>query len=915
MAPPRLANWLLRIVLGPDDFETIAGDFEEAFHIDIVPQLGGRRARLWYWRQVASVIGDRMASHVSARLGAVRDDERYGSRRRVGMAATRQDLSYALRVLRKHPGFTAVTVLTLALGIGANVAIFSLVDAVVFKPLPFSDPDRLVAVHLLRPDREHPGVLGKIIWSYPKYDVFRAHQRVFDSTALYGLDEWNVTGSNAPERVLGEAVEATYLDTLGIDPQIGRGFSQEETRSPGSAPLVMLAHGLWQRRFGGDPSVLGHTMGLNGTAHTIVGVLPAGFRGLSGQTDVWVPVMTRDAGELGEAWNHSYYVVARRRQGVTPEQAEAATRLLGAQVNAQIQPPSRDPGVRQAAWSATAVPLNDERVDPLVRRSGLLMLAVVGSVLLIVCVNIANLMLVRALARQQEVAIRLALGASRLRVVRLFMTESLLLAIAGGLAGLATAYGAIVAGAALLPDLGLVLAGQTNGLMLVGLTNLGFDWRTMLFTVAIVAATPTLFGLGPAWRASRRDLTMTMKAGGSGAVPEGGRRRAVGPLLIVGEVALALVLLSAGGLMLKSVARLHATELGFNPDALLTIRLPMPPGQYDSPRARQLVTQLLDRLKANGQLEAVAYGSCAPISGWCNGTTVRFPGRPQPPNTPSPLVGVLWTSPEYFETLGIRLVKGRVFNEHDRTDRPKVVVINEAAARAFWPNGDPIGQRISVGQGGFGDGAEVIGVVADVRYEAVETSVGPDVYLPLLQSAKRGGVIFVRGRTLPEQLVPAIRQEIHALDPDLPLVDVKMMDARFGDATWRTRMSAWLLGTFSALALVLAAVGIYGVVSQSVAQRSRELGVRVALGASGEDILRLVLGRAFAFALSGVVVGLALAFPAMQLLTSLLYQVRPGDPAVLFTLALTLLAVAVFASYLPARRATRVDPLTALKAE
>jgi putative ABC transport system permease protein len=917
--PPRLANACLRLVAGDEDFEAIAGDLEEIYRTDVVPRHHIVVAHAWYWRQVTSIVLSRWLSA----LVSDRQDELAATHPRTAMTSIRQDLSYALRALSKQPVFTTVAVVTLALGIGANVAIFSLVNAILFKPLPFSDPYRLMRVHLLNPDRDNPGVFGRIVWSYPKYDLFRSHQRAFESIALFNPEELNVTGSGTPERVRGESVEATYLATLGVAPLLGRGFLQDETRAPGSAPIVMLGHGFWQRRFGADPSVLGRTVGLNGVAHTIVGVLPPAFRGLSGQAEIWVPVMTRSAADLGEIWNHTYSVVARRKAEVTPEQAEAASRLLGAEVSAHFETLRAKPGVSRPAWSATAVPLDDERVDPIIRRSMLLMLAAVASVLLIVCVNLANLILARALSRQQEVGIRLALGASRARIVRLLMTENLLLALWGGLAGLAVAVGAVASGAALLPDLGLVLPEETGGLTRVGLNGLGPDWRTMAFAVALVTATAVMFGLGPAWRASRGDLTTAIRASSAATASSGRRHLPVRHVLIVGEIALALVLLSAGGLMLKSVARLHATELGFNASSLVSARLTMPPEQYDNARATRLLTQLLERLAAHSQVETVAYSSCAPLSGMCNGTTARFPGQPQPLNTPSTPVGVHWASPTYFSTLGIRVIKGRVFTPQDTTDRPKVVVINEKAARTFWPGIDPIGQRISVGQGGFGDGAEVIGVVADVRYEAVESAVSPDVYLPLLQSSRRGGIIFVKplrpssgqaGATL-EPLVSTIRAEVHALDPDLPLVDVKMMDERFGDATWRTRTSAWLLGAFSTLALVLAAVGIYGVVSQTVAQRSRELGVRVALGASRGDIMRLVLGRVFIFAIAGVALGTALAIPALRLLTALLYEVSPGDPMVLTSLALGLLMVAVLASYLPARRASRIDPLAALRAQ
>ena len=834
------------------------------------------------------------------------------------MAAIRQDLSYALRSLAKQPGFTAMAVLMLAIGIGANVAIFSLVNAVLLKPLPFADPDRLMMVHLLSPDREAPGVMGQMIWSYPKYQVLRENQRGFASTAAFSWWSWNLTGSGSPERVIGELVESTYFDTLGLTPQLGRTFSADETRAPGSAPLAVLGHGFWVRRFGADPAVLGRTVGLNGVAYTIVGVAQPRFRGLTGEAELWVPITTLSAGDLGEAWNHSYQVVARRKADTSVETAQAEATVLGQRIDEQIPDPfPGDGGPGKGLWGATAVPLDDQRVDPLIRRSVLLLGAAVASVLLIVCVNLANLMLVRGLGREREVAIRLALGASRLRIVRQLMTESLVLAIAGTLIGLAVAYAAISAGASLAPDLRMVLprGGPEGGLTRVGLGLVGFDLRVLLFTVGMAIATAVLFGLGPAWRASRRDLTASMKIGSSGSVASGARGLALRNLLIVGEIALALVLLTAGGLMLKSVVRLQATEVGFNPDGLLTVRVALPGPQYNAQRATQFLADLVGRLAGHANIDAVAYGSCAPVSGGCNGTIATFPGRPPAPPGRGPVVGVLWASPRYFDTLGIRLIRGRAFTERDRVGQPKVVVISEAAARAFWGSGDPIGQRIGVGQGGFQDGAEVVGVAADVRYGAVETSVRPDVYLPLLQSRRASGFIFVRSRTAAEPLVAALRRDVQALDPDLPLTDIKTMEQRFNEATWRTRTSAGLLGVFAALALALAALGLYALMSQAVEQRRRELGVRVALGATRGDIMRLIIGRVFVLALAGTVLGIVLAVPSMRLLTALLYQVKPNDPVVFTLLALALVAVAVLAGYVPARRATRVDPLVTLRAD
>jgi putative ABC transport system permease protein len=908
-APPRLAEALLRWIAGPENAEVISGDLEETLTCD--PRRAGGRfaAAVWYWRQVLSI--------AFAQVLAPDDGSFPHQPRGAAMAAIGQDLVQALRVLRKQPAFTTVALLMLALGIGANVAIFSLVNAAVFRPLPFADPDRLMMVHLTAPDRDAPGTYRRLVWSYPKYQVLREHQTVFDSTAIFVSWEWNLTGSASPERITGELVEQSYFRTLGVSSSLGRTFSADEAATPDSPPLVVLNHGFWMRRFGGDPSIVGKTLGLNGKPHTILGVLPSGFRGLTGQAEVFVPVTTQSAADLAEAWNHTYFLVARRKADVSLDQAQAAAQVLGDQVNAQYRPRAGNIDTARDVWTATAVPLNDERIDPLVRRSVLLMLAAVAALLLIVCVNLANLMLVRGLARERELAIRLALGANRLRIVRQLMTESLLLASVGALCGLAVAYGIVSGAAALMPDLRMVLPRYTvtGDLTRVGLGMLGLDSRTLAFTVFVAIATAVLFGLGPAWRSSRRELTETMKAGASGATAHGHAMFNLRNLLIVGEMALALTLLTAGGLMIKSVLHLQATELGFDPEKILSLRVALPRPQYDAARATTFLAEAVDRLGRRADIQSVAYASCAPLAGPCNGTSATFPGRPPAAPGKSPAVGVFWASPGYFQTLGIRVVRGRSFNEHDRNGQPKVVVINEAAARAFWGSEDPLGKRIALGQGGFGDGAEVVGVVSDVRYGAVERSVSPDVYIPLLQSTRTIGVIFVKSRAPLDSLVPAIREEIRAMDADLPLVDIKTMDDRFGDAIWRTRMSAWLLGVFSALAPVLAAVGIYGVMSQSVEQRTREIGVRMALGASREDILRLIVGRTLVIALAGVALGIALTIPAMRGLTALLYQVAPGDPGVLILLASLLLVVAVFAGYMPARRATRVDPLTTLRAD
>ena len=903
VTPPRAAEALLRRVLPADDAEAIAGDLEETLRTR-AGRTGARRATLWYWRAVVSILW--------AHLLEPAFDAHEPGTKGTHMPAMRQDVSYALRSLRKQPSFAIMSVVMLALGIGANVAIFSVVNALLIKPLPFAHPDRVTLVHLLAPDREAPGVFRPTVWSYPKYRVFRDAQRVFDATTVYSGREWNLTGAGSAERVPVELVEHTYFDVLGVAPIVGRSFSPAEVAEPPGAALVVLGHGFWMRRFGGDPNVIGRVVGFNGVPHTVIGVLPDGFRGMTGQTQVWAPVTTLDPRDLNQPWSHSLRLVARRRADTTAAGAEAAVRVIGRRINAQYKDTFAG-----ADWGATAVPLDEERVDPLVRRSILLLFAAVVSVLLIVCVNLANLTLVRALARRREVAIRLALGASRWRIVRQLMTESLILAAAGALSGLAVAYVCVAAGASLLPDLALVFPrGHTAALTRLGLAGLGLDATTLAFTVAIATAATVLFGLGPAWRASRRDLTATIKSGSAGAVSEGTRGFSLRNALLVAEMALALVLLAAGGLMLKSVTRLQAAELGFAPDSLLTFRLMLPVPQYDPAKGTQLFERLLERLRAQPGVESVGYGNCAPVSGGCNITLATFPGRPPVPRGQEPLVGVLWASPTYFDTLGIRLVRGRAFTDRDRVGQPKVAIVNEAAARAFWGSEDPIGKRIGVGQGGFQDGAEVVGVAANVRYGTVDApAITPDVYVPLLQSGRPVGYVFIRSRAASASLAPVIRREVAALDADLPVVDMRMMTERFGDAIWRTRMSAWLLGVFSTLALLLAALGIYSVMSQGVEQRAREIGVRMALGAARGDILRLIIGRVIVIAVLGVAAGVAIGLPAMQLLSALLYQVTPDDPLVFATLAVALFAVAILAGYVPARRAARVDPLQMLRAE
>lgn len=820
-----------------------------------------------------------------------------------------KDLRYGFRSLRRNSGFSAVAIVTLALGMGANLAIFALVNAVLIRPLPYREPAELTLVHLLMPERDAPGAYRQSIWSYPKYEVFRDGQQVFTATSLFNDTEWSLTNVGGPERIPGEIVEAPYFSLLGLEAELGRLFSADDDRV-GATPVAIISHSLWQRRFGGAADVLGRAVTLDGAAATIVGVTPVGFRGLSGRADMWRPFKPTVPFDLNEPFSHSYLQIARRRPGVSIEQADAAVRVLGAQIDAAFP----DPGA-VGQTSVAAVPLDDERIDPLLRRAALLLLGAVGLVLLIACVNLANLTLARSLARQREVAIRFALGASRLRIVRQFFTESLCLSFAGAAAGALVAAASIRVASAAMPDLHAFLPGPMGGLMRVGASMLGADATVVLMAVGLAVVSAMIFGLMPAWQVARGDLTSTTKPMIGGSLSRSLRSSALRSGLLVAEVALALVLLVAAGLMVKSLMRLGQTDLGFHPEDLLTFQLALPDESYPPERGLPFVEQLLTKLKARSEVEAVAFGHCAPITDRCNGTRALFPGRPPVPNSSRPLVGVTWVSPSFFDTLGVRLVRGRGFTDHDRQGRPNVVVINERAAKQFWPDEDPIGKQIGLGQGGFQDGAEVIGVATDVRYSAVETPPGPDVYLPVLQSPRPWGLIFVRSRLRASSLVPVIRHEVASLDADLPLSDIKTMDQRYREATWRTWAIGVLLSIFAGLALVLALVGVFAVLAQSVAQRTREIGVRMALGAAPRDIQRLVMGRALVIAAAGVAIGVGAAWFTSRLLTTFLYDVEPTDPGVVSAIALLLFVVTLVASFIPARRAAHVDPLETIRSE
>jgi len=820
----------------------------------------------------------------------------------------RQDLRYAVRGLARRPGFTAVAVLTLAIGIGATTAIFSAVHTLILQPLPFREPDRLMKVSLTAPPVGKLPAMTDMVWSYPKFQLFRDQQQVFESVTLSsGGRQFNVTGGEA-ERIGGEEVDSRYLPTLGVQVQRGANFPLEEDAHPGAPRMAMISDGLWQRRFGADPAIVGKSIELDKESYLVVGVTPPGFRGMSGQADLLVPITVRPADDLGEAQSHSYTLVARLKPSVSADQAKGAVAVLGTRVAAAFP----DAMLYKGDWGAIARDLDGTRLAPIVRQALFVLFGAVSLVLLIACVNLANLLLGRAHARRREIAVRLALGARRARLVRLLVTESVLLSLLGGASSVLVAWGGAHALAQVSPESALRTA-RGSGVGAVGFSSIQLDTTALFFTFGVALTVGLVFGLVPALQATNPAISGTLKEGGVAAAPARGARRFTSrQLLVVTEVALALVLLAGSGLMIRSLGRLLGIDPGFDARNVLTLRLNVPSAAYVRDSMPAFYAELTDRLGALPGVTDVSLSDCPPLAGGCNGTRIQFLDQPPVPLAQSPGVGVHWVTPTWFATMRVPLKSGRTFNAGDRMGTPKVVLVSETAARQFWPNESPIGKPVAVGQGGFSDGEEVVGVVGDVRHR-IDTLSKPDVYLSYAQSPTARIMVFIRTAGEPLALVASARRAIREIAPEFPVYDVQPMTARVADSMARARFSAALLAIFAAVALVLAVVGIYGVMSFTVAQRTREIGIRMALGADRNNVLHLVVGEGIGLAGTGALVGLAGALAATRVLRSLLFGVDTWDPATYVAILLLLGGAAALASWIPAKRATRVDPTEALR--
>jgi putative ABC transport system permease protein len=800
-----------------------------------------------------------------------------------------QDLRYGLRALAKSPGFTAVAVAALALGIGANTVVFSVFNAVLLNPLPYPAPHRLV--WMWPADARSGQPFGGAI-SPPDFVDYRKQNTVFANLSAFAQIDLTLTGSGAAERLQAAGVSAGFFETLGVKPAVGRAFlpADEQTGWPQSA---ILGDGLWRRRFGGDLSVLGKTINLDGKGMTIVGVMPPGFDFPTG-AQIWQPLPFGYV-ELQVRRFHFLRVIGRLKPGITLDRANAQMKSICANL-ARLYPDSN------ALYSAQLEPLLDRIVGDL-RPTLRVLLIAVGFVLLIACANVAHLLLARAAARQKEIAIRSSLGASAGRVLRQLLTESVLLSALGGALGVLLAWWALKV---------LVVLHPAN---VPRLDEVHLDGRVLAFTAALSIATGVLFGLLPGLRASRPHLASLLNEGGRGG-SAGRVHRRFHNVLVIAEVATAVVLLSGAGLMIRSFQRLTNVQPGFKADSLWTARIQLPgrAEKYDPDRIVGFFRPLLEGLKALPGIESAALVTELPLSGQNNDTWFTIEGRPPIAPSDRPDVDIRTVSASYFQTMGIPLVKGRYFTDNDNLRSAQVVVISRSLAEKFFPNQDPLGQHLNIDLGTPFQ-CEIVGVVGDILHRSLAGSAQPANYIPYLQRPPARANIVLRGRTDAIALAGAVRQQVRALNSDVPVFEIHAMGDLLSDSVGQPRFRTLLLVVFAAMAVLLAAAGIYGVMSYSVTLRTHELGIRVALGAGRKELTRLVVGQGMLLALAGVAIGLAAAAGLARLVANMLFEVRPTDPVSFAAVPLILGAVTFLANYIPARRAARVDAIVALRHE
>jgi predicted permease len=799
----------------------------------------------------------------------------------------RRDFSYSLRVLLKSYAFTLVVVLTLALGIGANTAIFSFANGILLRPLPYPQSDRLAVINETALKRG----IDSMSVSFPNFLDWREQNTVFENIGVYfGSNRFSLIGAGEPVEIRGSRISHGLLETLRVSPQLGRTFTANEDR-PDEDAVVILGHNLWQRTFGGDPNIVGQMITISNRPRTVIGVMPKGFR-FPEVSDLWVPLalttktFTRN--------DHGLSAIARLKEGVTISGAQAEMSTIAARI--EQQNPVTNEGLGVIVTSL------HEKLASDYREGLLILLGVVGFVLLVACVNVANLMLGRATARQKEFALRAALGAGRWQIMRQVFIESLLLAIVGGALGFALSVWA------------LQLLLKAIPFQLPFWMYFGLDLRVLGFTIAITLLTGLIFGALPALHTSRIDLNDTLKEGGRGTSGAQGYSRS---LLVVTEIALSLILLVGAGLMIQSFLRLQRVNIGLDPKNVLRASVSLPQTKYrEADQQATFFKKLQAQIQSLPGVEVSSATTMVPLSGGGWGRSLTVEGYPILPVGQAPMIQHTVVAPNYFRTMGIRILLGRDFNDADNNDAPKVTIIDERLAREYWPNENPVGKRIRLGPPEDNEPWHtIIGVVGAVRHQRMQEDTRKSVYLPHLQIPVNGMSIVARTTSDPKDLVGAFRREVAQLDSDLPVSTVETMEEVVADSIWQPRLYAKLFGVFATGALLLAVIGIYGVMAYLVQTRTHEIGVRMALGATARDVFKLIVGRGMKLTAIGVLLGIGGAAALTRLMHGLLFNTSATDPITFILISLLLSLAAFFACYLPARRAAKVDPLVALRYE
>jgi putative ABC transport system permease protein len=796
-----------------------------------------------------------------------------------------QDLRYAVRTLSQNKGFTSIALLTLALGIGATTVIFGVVNAVLLRPLPFTDPERLMKIE----DR-HAG-WADAHFTYANFVDLAKNTRTLEKLAAYRPWIFTLSQDTEPENVDGYQVSAEFFNVLGTPALLGRTFLPEEDRA-GNGNVVVLSYGLWKRRFGADPKILGKTTKVNGSPARILGVMPADFR-FPEDAALWMPMALPDY-LVKNRRSHLYTVLGRLKTSVNLEQARTETKALAAAIDAENN--GEDPG-----WTAYPAPFQ-ERLVASVKLPILVLFCAVGCVLLIACANVANLLLARAAGRTREIGVRVALGASKARVLRQLLTESLLLA------GVGAGFGV------LLSNYGLRAVVGMNPGDIPRLQDAAIDWRVFGFTLLVTASAGVLFGLAPAFQAFKVDLQNALRESrrASSGAAHGRLRR----LLVVSEIALALVLLAGAGLLTNSFIRLLRVPLGLNPQNVLTVQIFFPRGTESASDRRTIETlrSILEKTRAVPGVQSVGLVNSLPIEGGVS-TDFEIVGRPPVKPGDEPGADICVIDPNYFRTMQIPLLKGREFSDRDSADAPKVMLINQTMANRHWPGQNPIGQRVTMKDWGPPLTGEIVGVVADVKSRGLQEPTGSMIYWPYPQFPSLFNYLVVRTVRDPFQVVAGIKAQVRSVNPEQPVSEIRTMEQVLGESLAQRKFSVVLIGVFAGVSLLMAGVGVTGVMAFMVAQRTQEMGIRMALGAQRRDVFGLVLGQGMRLTAFGLAIGLAGAFGVTRLLSSMLYGVTPGDPLTYALVSCLLAGAASLACYIPARSATRVDPMTALRHE